>query len=571
MCRFWVIFYKEKMPDFFQIFDLGAIGEFSPIVVFFIFFFATFASEDLACLTAGALAGQGKISFALALFACFTGIFVGDILLYWTGRIFGQKIVNTKLFSRFVSEKSIENASAWLEKNGASAIFLSRFVTGFRLPTYLAAGFLRTDFLKFAFYFLLATAIWTPILVGSTAFAGQMFFAKNWLIGIVLSFILLKIILHFSSWKNRRLFVGRLKRIANWEFWSLKVFYFPVVIYVLFLAIKHRSLTIFTCTNPAILASGFIGESKAEIYEGLQKSSIAAPFLLRYTILSAKNPATENLQKAKDFITENDLQFPLVLKPDAGERGKDVEILSDFAKLETRINALRYDFILQEFFGGAETSVFYFRYPNCEKGEIFSITEKRFPKLVGDGKANLETLILQDARAVCLAKKYFEQNIERLMHVPEDGEEIQIVNIGTHSRGAIFADGEWLKTTELENKIDEICRGFAGFYFGRFDIRAKSFADLMCGENFKIIELNGVTSESTNIYDKKFSLTDAYKILFRQWRIAFEIGAENFQRGAKPTKILDLMKLIFGKPIEQNKADLMAVKIRNDENIIRNN
>lgn len=540
------------MPDFFQIFDLAAIGEFSPIVVFFIFFFATFASEDLACLTAGALAGQGKISFALALTACFAGIFVGDILLYWTGRIFGQKIVNTKLFSRFVSEKSIEKASVWLEKNGASAIFLSRFVTGFRLPTYLAAGFLRTDFLKFAFYFLLATAIWTPILVGSTAFAGQMFFAKNWLIGIVLSFILLKIILHFAAWKNRRLFVGRLKRFANWEFWSLKVFYFPVVIYVLFLAIKHRSLTIFTCANPAILASGFVGESKAEIYEGLQKSPSATPFLLRYTKLCAENSASENLKKAEIFIAENDLKFPLVLKPDAGERGKDVVILNEFVELKSQIAALENDFILQEFFDGIEVGIFYFRYPSAEKGEIFSITEKRFPKVIGDGNANLEELILQDSRAVCLAKKYFEQNLERLNFVPATGEEVQIINIGTHSRGAIFADGEWLKTEKLEKTIDEICRGFSGFYFGRFDFRTRSFADFMNGENFKIIELNGVTSESTNIYDKKFSLLDAYKILFRQWRIAFEIGAENIERGAKPTSVLDLIRLIFGRKIKQD-------------------
>ncbi|HMS40861.1 MAG TPA: DedA family protein [Pyrinomonadaceae bacterium] len=538
------------MPDFFQIFDANAIGGYSPIVVFFAFFFATFISEDLACLTAGALAANGKISFALALLACFAGIFVGDILLYWTGRIFGKNIVETKLFSRFVSDKSIEKASLWLNKNGASAIFLSRFITGLRLPTYLAAGFLRTDFLKFTFYFLLATAIWTPILVGSTAFAGQFFFSKNLFLAVILSFVLLKITLHFASWKNRRFFVGRLKRLTNWEFWSLKIFYFPVVVYVLFLAIKHRSLTIFTCANPAILASGFIGESKAEIYEGLKKYEANASYLLNYTKLCAENSFTENLNKARIFIDENDLQFPLALKPDAGERGKEVKILRHFEELETSIFKLEADFILQEFFDGVETSVFYFRYPNRKKGEIFSITEKTFPHVTGDGKSNLETLILRDKRAVCLAKKYLGQNAERLDFVPESGAKVKIINIGTHSRGAIFSDGEHLKTIELEEKIDEICRGFEGFYFGRFDIRARSFEDFSRAENFKIIELNGVTSESTNIYDKKFSLFAAYNILFRQWKIAFEIGAENFRRGAKATTVSDLIKLIFGKKIQ---------------------
>ena len=237
--------------------------EFAPLTLFFIFFFATFISEDAACITAGAFAAQGKISFALALSACFAGIFVGDILLYWIGRVFGNSIFKTKLFSRFVSEKSISKASGWLEKRGAAAVFLSRFVTGLRLPTYLAAGFLKTDFLKFTIYFLLASAIWTPLLIGSIAFSQTFLFSQNLFLGIIFSFIALRIILHFSRWKNRRLFVGRVKRLANWEFWSLRIFYFPVVIYILFLALKHRSLTVFTCANPAILASGYVYGYKA--------------------------------------------------------------------------------------------------------------------------------------------------------------------------------------------------------------------------------------------------------------------------------------------------------------------
>lgn len=537
------------MPDFSHIFSLANIAEFSPAVIFAILFFATFASEDLACVAAGAMASQGRISLLTAILACFAGIFVGDILLYWAGRIFGRPIVNSGLFARLVSEKSLAKASDWLENRGIEAIFLSRFITGLRLPTYLAAGILRTNFTKFTLYFLIAAAVWTPLLVGFSAYSLTAF-SSNIFIGVVFLFLAIRLIFHFASWKNRRLFVGRLKRLADWEFWSLKIFYFPVVVYVLLLAIKHRSLTVFTCVNPAILASGFIGESKDEIYAGLLKSSVAHPFLLPYTILSAKNSPAENLQTAETFIAENGLQFPCIFKPDAGERGKGVVIMRDFAELEKNLQNLEQDFILQQFFDGVEVGVFYFRYPHQEKGKIFSITEKRFPKLIGDGKSTLETLILLDSRAVSLAGKYFEQNAERLDSVPESGEEVQIINIGTHSRGAIFADGEHLITAKLSETIDKISRSFDGFYFGRFDIRAKSFDDLKRGENFKIIELNGVTSESTNIYDKKFSLFDAYRILFSQWKIAFRIGADNQRIGFKPTKISDLIKLILGRKLE---------------------
>ena len=179
--------------------------------------------------------------------------------------------------------------------------------------------------------------------------------------------------------------------------------------------------------------------------------------------------------KFHDLLDEQKLDFPLVLKPDAGERGKDVKIIRNFSQVESEIKNFDGDLILQKYHGGIEASIFYYRYPKQEKGRIFSITEKHFPTVTGDGRANLEELILSDKRAVCLAKSYFRENEEKLDFIPADGEKVQIIDIGTHSRGAIFTDGEWLKTDKLENKIDEICRGFKGFYFGRFDIKADTF------------------------------------------------------------------------------------------------
>ena len=119
------------------------------------------------------------------------------------------------------------------------------------------------------------------------------------------------------------------------------------------------------------------------------------------------------------------------------------------------------------------------------------------------------------------------------------------MNIGTHSRGAIFLDGIWIKTDELEAAFDRICQEYKGFYFGRFDIRTTSIKDFKLGRNFKIVELNGVTSEATSIYDAKNSLFAAYKVLFEQWKIAFEIGAQNRARGAKPTSLLALIKILL--------------------------
>ncbi|NJL28217.1 MAG: hypothetical protein HC897_10150 [Thermoanaerobaculia bacterium] len=53
-----------------------------------------------------------------------------------------------------------------------------------------------------------------------------------------------------------------------------------------------------------------------------------------------------------------------------------------------------------------------------------------------------------------------------------------------------------------------------------------------------------MTSEATNIYDPKNSLLAAYRILFRQWRLAFEIGARNRERGLRPASVGELLRLL---------------------------
>lgn len=532
------------MSEFSIFFDVSQLAAFSAAAIFFILFFSTFVSEDLACITAGTLIGQGHIPFSLGLGACFTGIFIGDVLLFLVGRVFGRRISGHPLFSRFVSDKALAKAGDWLERRGPETVFLSRFIIGLRLPTYLAAGFLKTNLLKFSIYFLIASAIWTPILIASTAYAQQFIFKQHWLLGVVLLFIVLRVGFHFVSWENRRLFRGKLARLRNWEFWPLYVFYAPVVMYILFLAAKFRSLTAFTASNPGIFSSGFVGESKDQIYRGLAASSTTNGHLLKHIVLETDLELERKLTAIDTFLEKHNLDFPLVLKPDSGERGRGVVIAGNRGCINSYLENAKGRIIVQEFADGVEASVFYFRYPGTNKGDIFSITEKKFPAVIGDGITDLRGLILRDARAVALARAYFAQNSEKLDFVPDAGDSVRIINIGTHSMGAIFVDGEWIKSERLLTKIDEIARGFDGFYFGRFDIRAESFEALRNGEAFKIVELNGVSSESTNIYDPKFSLLEAYRILFQQWRIAFEIGAENANRGVRPLGIWELFRLI---------------------------
>jgi len=250
------------------------------------------------------------------------------------------------------------------------------------------------------------------------------------------------------------------------------------------------------------------------------------------------------LGELREFMASQSLSFPIVLKPDVGERGSGVQVVRSEDQAQAYFAQAKEATIAQEYVGGQEFGVFYYRYPDEEEGRLFSITDKRLIGVTGDGERNLEALLLEDERAVCMAPFFISQLGARLLEVPRAGERVALTDVGTHCRGALFLDGGEHLTEPLRKSIDRISRGYEGFYFGRYDIRVPNEVDFQEGLNLKVLELNGVTSESTNIYDPKHGLWHAYRTLFKQWRIAFEIGARNRRVGIRPSSVIDLWKTI---------------------------
>ncbi len=344
--------------------------------------------------------------------------------------------------------------------------------------------------------------------------------------------------LRFAAYRVYRRLVGRLNRLFRWEFWPPYLFYPPVIAYIAYLGLRFRSLTLFTAVNPAMPAGGFVGESKHEILEHLKSAGSFVPL----SILLREGTPEERLQQAEAFMQRLQLSFPIVVKPDAGQRGSGVVVVRSSHQLRQYLSRASFSTIVQEYVSGREFGVFYVRHPDDKQGRVFSVTEKRMPVVIGDGSRTLEELILADDRAVCMADFYLRKNKQQAHEVPSSGEGVQLVEIGAHCRGSIFLDGNHAITPALEKTIDRIANAFDGFFFGRFDIRVPTVEDFMAGQNLRVIELNGVTSEATHIYDPKLSLFDAYRVLFEQWRIAFKIGGLNRARGTRPNSVKDLLK-----------------------------
>ena len=508
---------------------------------------STFVSEDLACVAAGLAAAAGSMPLALAFGAVGLGIWLGDLGLYGVGRWLGAAALDRERVQRWLPPERVAACRAGFEAKGVRWLWITRFLPGTRLPTYLIAGALRIDLGRFAMATLAAVLVWTPLFVGAVYASGEAALAwvaaigaASWLaVVVVLAFwwLTLNVLLPLCSWRGRRLLLGRWRRLSRWEFWPAAWVYPPVLIAILLFALRHRSLRVATAVNPGIPAGGFVGESKAAILASLAGAGDA---IARHRLLPAAVSIDERLAQMRDFQASIGLRWPVVLKPDAGQRGSGVRVIHSEGEARDYLAVIGVDCLVQEHVAGVEFGVFYVRRPGEARGRITSITEKRFVAVEGDGQSTLETLILAHPRAVCMAATHCARHADRLQEVLPVGAPFALGEIGNHARGAVFVDGAKHHSEELLAAIERIARAFDGFYYGRFDVRAPSLADFRAGLGIKVLELNGATSEPTHIYDPSYGLLHAWRQLIWHWRQLFAIGAANARAGSRTWRMRDV-------------------------------
>ncbi len=279
-----------------------------------------------------------------------------------------------------------------------------------------------------------------------------------------------------------------------------------------------------------------IGEKKSEIFKQIPNHYYPK------TILFDPDESQEVLRIA------NDIGYPLIVKPDIGERGKGVELIRSKQGLDSYVDRMKVPFLLQEFVDyPVELGVFYVRKPSEAKGRITSIVQKQFLKVTGDAKSSVKELLQPEIRAGLQVDFSHERIKPILNNVPKGGEEVVVEYIGNHCRGTKFADVTKEADQRLTGAMDKLAKQIEGFYYGRFDLKCESIEDLRDLKNFKIVELNGVGAEPAHIYQPGFSLLSAYRIVFWHFVQMASIARENkklgtpywsFARGIK--KLLDI-------------------------------
>src|SRR5688572_15390547 len=105
-------------------------------------------------------------------------------------------------------------------------------------------------------------------------------------------------------------------KLLNWEYWSFGTVYVLLYPIWILLCLRARSLFFFAASNPSIKNGGFLSESKKDIH------AIIPEHLCPRTAFFSL-PANADIVIAE--LKSQDLQFPLIGKPDIGGRGRGVK------------------------------------------------------------------------------------------------------------------------------------------------------------------------------------------------------------------------------------------------------
>lgn len=262
-----------------------------------------------------------------------------------------------------------------------------------------------------------------------------------------------------------------------------------------------------------------MGEKKSEIFEQIPEE------YLPKTILIEKGDQEKAIQVASE------IGYPIIAKPDIGERGVWVKKLKDEKELREYVNTCPVHFLLQELVDfPIELGVFYIKYPD-QKGRVTSIVKKEFLSVKGDGFSTVGELLKQNQRALLTADFESEHLKQMREIVPAKDEHLLVEPIGNHCKGTKFLNDNQEIDEALNEAFNTISDQIPDFYFGRFDLRCQSFDDLRKLKNFKIMELNGAGAEPGHIYQPGSSLLKAYQSIFWHLRVLAEISALNKKRG----------------------------------------
>ena len=126
--------------------------------------------EEMPIVAAGILSHEGLAQWWLALPVCVLGVLAGDVVLYWAGRRWGERLLRWRVVRHVLTRARADWLKAAYREHAMKTVAMARHVTGLRAAAFLTAGIARVPFWKFILADAAAAAVTVPLAFGLAYF-----------------------------------------------------------------------------------------------------------------------------------------------------------------------------------------------------------------------------------------------------------------------------------------------------------------------------------------------------------------------------------------------------------------
>ena len=430
----------------------------------------------------------------------YAGMVASDFALYGIGA--GAR--HLPWLSRLAVNDRVSDFTDLLKRNLFGIVALCRGVPGIVFVAFVACGWKRVPLGRFAVASLVVSALYLPLMLCIAVFFGDTLDDRvgSWtwpflLCAVVGIGFVRRQVFNFQEEakpadgkKTSHVARRKVRTMAPGDRIPFGLFYLPLIANWIGLASRYRSLTLPTLANPCHPIGGTWGESKSGylLDVAMNERQWIADFVM---VTRSAGPRTlfGDLKRVRQSLFAAGLAFPLIAKPDV-RRGRTCKIDDAPALREyLRHFPAGEKLILQRFVPySGEAAALYARLPGVRSGRVLSLSFRA----------------------------------------------------GSH-----WCDASRHVTPEFEARLDAIACSMREFHYGRFQLRFASIDELMRGEIFSVVEINGIRSGTNRDYDPALPLAEVYRRLADQQRIMFLIGEKNRARGFAPVGCADVLKSLI--------------------------
>src|SRR5689334_17936325 len=189
----------------------------------------SFLSEDAAAVSSALLVLGGPVAWPVGFASCFLGIWLGDLGIYSAARWGGRPLLRSRWLANRINSQMMDRLREKFSSRATATLFVSRFLPGTRVATYIAAGLFSTSLTLFAVVTGTAVLVWVGAIFGATKLLGVS--ALAWSGGAQrkiapVIFVVLCVIGVIALVRRSRLELPLfVRRMVRWEFWPAWLFY----------------------------------------------------------------------------------------------------------------------------------------------------------------------------------------------------------------------------------------------------------------------------------------------------------------------------------------------------------